>query len=470
MLDRMEARDAAWDGRFITGVLSTGIYCLPSCPARNPKPENVRFFQTPEAARGSGLRPCKRCRPDDFYRRHDPDQILVEELAAELRRDPGRFTSVGDLAISAGVGGSKLHRLCRRHFHETPHSLLQEARVQAACRLLESVETGVADIAFEVGFGSLSSFQEAFLRRIAMSPTEYRALRDSASFELRMPRSFQRDRAFAYLGRVPRNPCLRVDGDELVLAFLEGGQPVSLRARFVKSMARVGVEAEGETPPGSGLAAHHLLVRLLGLATEPGSFERRSRDWPELAGVVERRRGLRIPQTRDTFEGLVWIVIGQQINLKFACTLYGRFVDRFGAEAPLGLRTFPAAELVAAASLEELEELRLSRRKAQVILDLARRYADGSLDLTDLSATAAAERLLAISGLGPWSVGYFLMRGLGFADCVPSGDAGLRRALRRILSLEEPPDNQELDYLMERYAPYRSLATFHLWQSLEDES
>ncbi len=62
------------------------------------------------------------------------------------------------------------------------------------------------------------------------------------------------------------------------------------------------------------------------------------------------------------------------------------------------------------------------------------------------------------------------MRGLGFADSVPSGDAGLRRALRRVLCLEEAPDNQELDNLMQRYAPYRSLATFHLWQSLEDPS
>ena len=69
---RLLASDPTYDGRFFTGVLTTGIYCLPSCRARKPKPENVRFFPTCEAARAAGLRACKKCHPEDYARGVDP--------------------------------------------------------------------------------------------------------------------------------------------------------------------------------------------------------------------------------------------------------------------------------------------------------------------------------------------------------------------------------------------------------------
>jgi AraC family transcriptional regulator of adaptative response / DNA-3-methyladenine glycosylase II len=78
MLQRFYARDRASDGRFITGVLTTGIYCLPSCTARKPLPENVRFFANRDDARAAGLRACLRCRPDDFYQQYDPDVHLLD--------------------------------------------------------------------------------------------------------------------------------------------------------------------------------------------------------------------------------------------------------------------------------------------------------------------------------------------------------------------------------------------------------
>src|SRR5712671_62953 len=79
-------RDQACDGKFLTGVLTTGIYCLPSCPARRPKRENVRFFRTPDEARESGLRPCHRCRPDWFYRGEEWYESLYEQTAARVRQ------------------------------------------------------------------------------------------------------------------------------------------------------------------------------------------------------------------------------------------------------------------------------------------------------------------------------------------------------------------------------------------------
>jgi len=183
---------------------------------------------------------------------------------------------------------------------------------------------------------------------------------------------------------------------------------------------------------------------------------------------VARRRGLRIARTADLFDGLVWVISGQQVSLSFAFTLYRRFAERFSQSAPRGLRTLPDPASLAGAEAGDLAALKFSRRKAEVLLDLAERATEGEIELADHSATAACERLLAVSGLGPWSVGYLAMRSLGFADAVPLGDAGLRRALVRRLGLDEPPDAPTTDHLMQRYAPYRSLATYHFWQSLED--
>src|SRR5215213_6291686 len=132
MLERFHARDRASDGRFLTGVLATGIYCLPSCAARKPLPENVRFFPTEEAARSAGLRPCRRCRPDDFYRACDPDLHLAESLAAQVRRDPAAYPDAARLAAAAGVGGTRLNALIRRHFHTTPAAFLARERAAAA--------------------------------------------------------------------------------------------------------------------------------------------------------------------------------------------------------------------------------------------------------------------------------------------------------------------------------------------------
>src|SRR5271166_5432763 len=91
MYSRFLASDPAWNGRFFTGVLTTGVYCLPSCRARKPRPENIRFFPSCDAARAAGLRPCLKCHPDDFQRGADPVLESIEALVGEVRAQPARF-------------------------------------------------------------------------------------------------------------------------------------------------------------------------------------------------------------------------------------------------------------------------------------------------------------------------------------------------------------------------------------------
>src|ERR1043165_4970971 len=128
--DRAEARS----GKFLIGVLTTGIYCLPSCTARQPKAENVRVVRTEDEARALGLRACKRCRPDLFYRGEDEDISLFEGLAGRARAAPYEFPDAPALAKAAGVSLTKLGDLFREHAHFAPAAWLRRARVRAASR------------------------------------------------------------------------------------------------------------------------------------------------------------------------------------------------------------------------------------------------------------------------------------------------------------------------------------------------
>jgi AraC family transcriptional regulator of adaptative response / DNA-3-methyladenine glycosylase II len=176
MLERTYARDKACDGLFLTGVISTGIYCLPSCPARNPHPKNIRFFATEQEAQASCLRPCRRCRPHHFYRDYDPSVRALALLTTAVRMNPAEFPNVAALIAASGMRATKFYTLFRRHYHMTPASFLRHERVAAACRLLDTSRLRITDIAFEVGYESISAFQQHFRKRIGLRPGEYRRL------------------------------------------------------------------------------------------------------------------------------------------------------------------------------------------------------------------------------------------------------------------------------------------------------
>src|SRR4051812_13674010 len=100
---REDARAGTFDGKFLIGVRTTGIYCLPSCPTHPPKPENVTLYRGEAEAKAAGLRACKRCRPDLYYRGEDEDVALFEGLAERVRRASHDFTGTAALARAAGV-------------------------------------------------------------------------------------------------------------------------------------------------------------------------------------------------------------------------------------------------------------------------------------------------------------------------------------------------------------------------------
>ncbi|MDR1010465.1 MAG: hypothetical protein LBM04_04975 [Opitutaceae bacterium] len=165
--------------------------------------------------------------------------------------------------------------------------------------------------------------------------------------------------------------------------------------------------------------------------------------------------------------------MGQQITLAFAFTLRRRLVERAGTPiAGSGLHAPPTPQAIAALAPADLLAIQFSRQKAAYLISAARLIAGGQLDienLSTLSATRAERTLLALRGLGPWSVNYIMMRALGFADCVPYGDTGLTSGLKTLFNLAIRPDAAVTRRLMHPFSPHRTLATAHLWQLIQPQ-
>lgn len=462
---RLLASDPTYDGRFFTGVLTTGIYCLPSCRARKPKPENVRFFPTCEAARAAGLRACRKCHPDDYARGADPVLETIEAVIAELRADPARFPDAATLVRRAGYGSTRAFELFRQHFHATPAGLIAAARLAAAREKLLSTDAPPADVAFSSGYKSLSAFHDAFRIHTGLTPAAVRALPLAPEFTLALPVGYPLGRVLAALARDPGSPAERLEGSVFHAAARLGGVPTLLRLDF-STPGAVTVTLPPELPAALRPAAAGRVAALLGLAQDADGFARLARKLG-LSRLVAGRESLRLVQSLDPWDALVWAILGQQINLPFAFRLRRALFELAGTPVGRGLLAPPSPAALAALPAEALLERQFSRQKTGYLLSVARLVADGALDLGRLaegSATRAERALREVRGLGPWTVNYVMMRGLGFADCVPYGDTGVTSGLKKLFALDLRPDADATRRLMLPFSPHRSLATAHLWQ------
>lgn len=374
------------------------------------------------------------------------------------------------LARAAGTTTGDLTALFVAHAHTTPATWLVRERVRAARTPLLESGASVATVAETVGFATETAFRHAFMRTLRMTPEAYRALRHGGPFELRLPARYRAGDVLAYHGRDPASPSERIDGLRLVKALTTTDGPAVLEITLERGRATVQLVGVRRPSPRALHDAHATALRLLGLHADVRAFEAfASRDailWP----IVSVRRGLHLPLTATTFEGLCWAILGQQINLAFALALRRDLLELAG-ERIGSLIAHPTPERVAALDIEELRRRRFSRAKAEYLLDAAAAVANGDLAperLGDGSAVAAEQALTRMRGIGTWTARYVLMRGVGFEDAAPIGDVALAAALERVTRAERRPTGDEVETLMRRFSPYRSLATFHLWAALKD--
>ncbi len=456
MLATLGTRDPANNGKFIIGVMSTGIYCLPSCHARTPKAENVQFFACGSDAEAAGLRPCKKCRPDEYERGEDSELARLEEVVDRIRQEPGEFSGVDSIAESLEVGVTKANSLFRLHYQQTPAEVLGQARFQRAKDFLLNSGLSVTEIAFEVGYESLSTFNENFKRKSGLTPSEYRQLPSQSQFQFQLPPNYNLPCFLSSFGRDPMSPTERLLGTSGLLATPNGDL---LKIEFGPTAAVTVVK-------GSALSGYETVARVMSLGFDVRPFEAgvEARGFGHL---LESRKGARLPQTQSLLDGLIWAIAGQQVNLAFAFALRKRLIERYGTPVGEDLYTLPTWESLACAKLEDLTAMQFSARKAEYLIGIAKLGGGWGEALATSSYTRASKALLAVKGIGIWSSQYILMRALGFADCLPLGDTGLTAGVSKLFGLEAKPTLQQIETLTDAFAPYRSLATYHLWQSLK---
>ncbi|KQZ69535.1 transcriptional regulator [Sphingopyxis sp. Root214] len=167
------ARDPAYDGIIFIAVKSTGIYCRPVCPVRQPLSRNVSYYRSAAAAERAGFRPCLRCRPETAPRSPawNGTRATVDRALRLIEDGALDEADVEALAGRLGIGARHLTRLFRRHLDTTPLAAARTARIQRAKRLIDTTDLGMTDIALAAGFGSVRSFNAAFQQVYRRAPS-----------------------------------------------------------------------------------------------------------------------------------------------------------------------------------------------------------------------------------------------------------------------------------------------------------
>jgi AraC family transcriptional regulator of adaptative response / DNA-3-methyladenine glycosylase II len=472
----MRSRDPRYDGHFFVGVISTGIYCRPSCPARLPKRRNVRLFQSAAAAHEAGLRACKRCDPDaapgspTWNRRADVAGRafrLIAEGAVDREGVPG-------LAGRLGYSERQLQRILTEEVGAGPIALARAQRAQAARLLIESTGISFAEVALAAGFKSVRQFNDTVRSVYGRTPTDLRrrAQRRAGkvapgTIELRLAcrQPFDGESSIRFLGFRAVPGVEEMDGFAYrrSLSLQHGGAVIELLPERAAVRCRLRLDDLRDLTAAVACAR-----RLFDLDSDPQTVSAQLEQDPCLGELVRSCPGLRVPGCADGFELAVRAVIGQQISVVAARTVAAKLVERYGEplDEPLGSVThrFPTGAALAQADPASLP---MPRSRARALRELARLVDCGELELDAGAEPAAAlASLLSVPGIGPWTASYIAMRALGDPDAYPLGDVGLRRALeRRGHSLDRAGEER----LAEAWRPWRSYAVVHLWRSLDGE-
>jgi len=475
----LRSRDARFDGRFFTGVATTGIYCRPVCPARTPLRKNVKFFACAAAAEAAGFRPCRRCRPETAP--GTPAWIGTSATVSRALRliGDGELDDAGvdALATRLGVGDRHLRRLFDEHLGASPVEVAQSRRIHSARMLLDSTALAITDVAFASGFSSVRRFNTAFKSAFDRSPREVRLGRQNghAAGETKAPLEVRLSYRppFDWTGLLRFFEQRALPGVETVAhgayhrTLRYGGSTGTISVSHDSARRQVVLRVPAAFATGLPEIAGHVR-RVFDLQADPSGVRDQLAADPRLRPLLKRRPGLRVPGAWDPFEIAVRAVVGQQVSVAAARTICGRIAERYGDPLPANghrtlTRVFPAPERLANVRMNGLG---LTTRRIATIGGLARAFTNGDIAIGAAdSLENTVSRLTALPGIGPWTAQYIAMRALGEPDAFPTGDLGLIRAWERQTNAKVGA--KDLDRAAEAWRPWRAYAALHLWTSLD---
>lgn len=448
------SRDPRFDGRFFVAVKTTGIFCRPICPARLPKEENVTYFQHATQAMAQGYRPCFRCRPDSA-----PRSAAWKGVGATINRALSLLSvipieRVADIAARLGISERYLNKLVVNAVGIPPKQFQNMQRALFAKQLIQQTHLSMTDVAITAGYQSLRQLQRAIEQYCATSPTQ-----------LRKREPVQQKTISLFLSyRPPYNwPYVR---DFLATRAIEGMERVTQESyeRYFSYKENIGFfkAVYDDVRHGfklfidlSDLSSLHTTVenikQVLDLHADPLLIEQSLVQ----SGLPPEKltSGLRLPSAWSVFESGCRAIVGQQVSVKAAIGQVTLLVHQLGetvsdALPSNGLESttserysFPSPESVAENSLEFL---RMPQARKEAVRHFARLFINGNMP--------SHEDILAIKGVGPWTLDYLKMRGERNPDIYLGGDLIVRKMA------------QHFPVQPEKAAPWRSYLTLQLWQ------
>lgn len=472
----VQSKDARFDGWFVTAVLTTGIYCRPSCPVRPPYARNMRFYPTAAAAQKAGFRACKRCRPDASP--GSPEWNVGGDVVARAMRliADGIVDREGVTGLAAKLGYTtrQVERLLQAEVGANPLALARAQRSQTARVLIETTELPFSDVAFASGFSSIRQFNDTVRTVYDLPPTALRhrartrmgRSEDGAgTISLRLPvrTPFAYEGLFGHLAAsaVPGVEEVRDGAYRRTMRLPNGNGIVCLTPQPDHVQCRVALDDFRDLATAIARCR-----RLLDLDADPEAVVDALGADADLSALVAKAPGQRIPRTVDEQELAVRAVLGQQVSVKAARTHAGRLVSAYGrpiTDVNGGLaHVFPTVE-----HLAEIDPAHLAfpTSRQRSLASLIRALADGDVVLdAGCDWNSARGQLQALPGIGPWTAEIIAMRGLGDPDAFPVTDLGVRMAAEQ---LGLPAEARSLTEHSTRWRPWRSYVTQHLWTALD---
>ena len=453
------SRDPRFDGKFFVAVKTTKIYCRPICPARKAKLENLNFYHRAEEAEEKGFRPCLRCRPETAPRSAawQGTSATVQRALRIMDSSAREGMSIAQLAENLGIGERWLHELFVKQLGVSPQKVLLTKKLDTARQLLDETSLSITEIALSSGFQSVRRFNDAFKERFGSSP-----------------RSLRKSEGKTGVNRLTLNYRPPYNWNS-VLSFLEKRSLKGIEFVEAGVYHRSVTVSEGKGWLAVRKGQGNCLVVDFGFSGSVNLVEWVSRlrnffdldaDPERIASTLKKDKfmkpiasqfpGLRVPGCWDGFEIALRAIVGQQISVKGAKTILERLILRCGGKGKFPTREleyyFPTPEQVLKA---DLKGLGLTQTRLQTLKALAKAVHDGDVNVNGIGDyDETCKRLLAIKGIGPWTVDYIAMRALGNPNAFPESDLELKKQVSRF----------RLD--PSQWEPWRSYGAIALWSSI----
>ena len=480
------SRDARFDGKFYTAVLTTGIFCRPVCPARPPKPENVQYYQSAELAQNSGFRPCKRCFPELA-----PAPLLPEKIKHIVQSYYENNNSIAECAKHQKISERQLQRLFVQYYGLSPSDFFHHQRLLQARKLLTTTQLSMTNIAYASGFNSVRRFNEVIKGAYAVTPTQMRGTKIAKEnkttencsseqqntntvsihlpyrppFDWPLMLSFFRHRQISNIEKVTDTEYCRSFILENCHGWFKITQPTDKTSYKAKNTLLLTVNMDDFSYLNQVITR---VRKMFDLDADMSVIHQHLNSHEKLNKVIQQYPGLRLPSCWNIFEFSIRAILGQQISVKAATTLAQRIAEKYGtsviqSNSPYKEMTkhFPTPE-----QLKQVDYTDIGLTQSRIAT--LQRWVDYYLATPDVfskyeNIEALEKTLTQLKGIGPWTVNYIAMRGLSDPDAFPSADLGIIKALT---INDDKPNNKAILAIAEQWRPWRAYATIFLWQSL----